>query len=272
MRRSKGFTLIELLVVIAIIALLVAILVPSLGRARELARRVWCASNLNAIGKGMYLYDTENDQGVPILPDISATETLYKADLTMGSECTKAKLGTGAQNGFCLLIEANSISWGHFVCPSSDVNKADRSSGDDRKYGLGGNDGGASGVQTFIAYGIQVPYNNSNEDNKCQLKMDMDAEIVIIGDRGPRNSSDYWTEFSPNHRNTGENIAFPDTHVEWSKHKDPSNNNVNLGGADNNNIYSAETKVSGGTSRPVASSSQWPSYDKDTLLWSWWAP
>ncbi|MGE0479869.1 MAG: prepilin-type N-terminal cleavage/methylation domain-containing protein [Phycisphaerae bacterium] len=55
-RRRAGFTLIELLVVVAIIALLVALLLPSLGRARELGRRSKCAANLHSIATAWHLY------------------------------------------------------------------------------------------------------------------------------------------------------------------------------------------------------------------------
>ena len=58
--KKTGFTLIELLVVIAIISILAALSLPILGRAREAARRVSCASNMSQIGKGMILYA---DQG-----------------------------------------------------------------------------------------------------------------------------------------------------------------------------------------------------------------
>jgi len=54
--RKPGFTLIELLVVIAIIALLVSILIPSLKRARELARRAVCATHVRNIAMGGVLY------------------------------------------------------------------------------------------------------------------------------------------------------------------------------------------------------------------------
>jgi prepilin-type N-terminal cleavage/methylation domain-containing protein/prepilin-type processing-associated H-X9-DG protein len=52
----RGFTLVELLVVIGIIALLIAILVPVLSKARESSNRTACLSNLRSIGQGLYLY------------------------------------------------------------------------------------------------------------------------------------------------------------------------------------------------------------------------
>jgi prepilin-type N-terminal cleavage/methylation domain-containing protein len=61
MRNRKGFTLVELLVVIGIIALLVSILMPALGRARELAKQIQCSSQQNGIGKAIKLY--QNDFG-----------------------------------------------------------------------------------------------------------------------------------------------------------------------------------------------------------------
>lgn len=59
-RRQRAFTLIELLVVVAIIALLLAILMPSLRRAKDQAQEVRCASSLRSIGAGFLAYVAEN--------------------------------------------------------------------------------------------------------------------------------------------------------------------------------------------------------------------
>jgi prepilin-type N-terminal cleavage/methylation domain-containing protein/prepilin-type processing-associated H-X9-DG protein len=65
-RRSRGFTLVELLVVIGIIVLLVGILLPVLGRARERARAIQCASNISQIYKACLMYANENRGVLPI--------------------------------------------------------------------------------------------------------------------------------------------------------------------------------------------------------------
>ena len=60
MRRS-GLTLIELLVVIATIALLMAVLVPSLQNSRQRAKTVLCSSNIKQLVLGLMMYETENE-------------------------------------------------------------------------------------------------------------------------------------------------------------------------------------------------------------------
>ncbi|MCH7559665.1 MAG: type II secretion system protein, partial [Planctomycetes bacterium] len=65
MRRRNGFTLIELLVVIAIIALLMAILMPSLQRVRKQAKAVACQSNLKQWGLVFRMYTNDNDGYFP---------------------------------------------------------------------------------------------------------------------------------------------------------------------------------------------------------------
>jgi prepilin-type N-terminal cleavage/methylation domain-containing protein/prepilin-type processing-associated H-X9-DG protein len=62
----RGFTLIELLVVISIIALLVAVLLPALGNAREQGRRVKCLSNLRQMAIAMGFYVDQEKQWMPV--------------------------------------------------------------------------------------------------------------------------------------------------------------------------------------------------------------
>lgn len=67
-RRTHAFTLIELLVVIAIIALLIGILIPALGKARESARNTKCLTQVRAMGQAFSFYTNDSKDWYPIMP------------------------------------------------------------------------------------------------------------------------------------------------------------------------------------------------------------
>lgn len=78
---NTAFTLIELLVVVAIIAILAALLLPTLGRAKESARATACLSNLHQIGIALQIYVQDNNNKLPVMRDaptdpiVAATNT-----------------------------------------------------------------------------------------------------------------------------------------------------------------------------------------------------
>lgn len=78
-RNHKAFTLIELLVVISIIGLLAAILLPAMRSAKDMARRVACASTLRQVGVGLVSYLANNKDKLPyasLMPSVSPAPLL----------------------------------------------------------------------------------------------------------------------------------------------------------------------------------------------------
>lgn len=109
--QKKGFTLVELLVVIAIIALLMAILMPTLGMARRQAQRSVCQGNLRQQHIACYMYMDDNDAAFP-----------WKE--TKGSELAATMYFLwGGKNGTEAKADAPNRFLNPYVCLQGEVSK-----------------------------------------------------------------------------------------------------------------------------------------------------
>ncbi len=110
-RHLVGFTLIELLVVIAIIAILAAMLLPALAKAKEKAKQANCISNLKQIGVALTLYVDDNSGYYPIVSftDVNGNSVDWPKELTSYLP----------QKGGAVTSPANQV----FICPSTVYSK-----------------------------------------------------------------------------------------------------------------------------------------------------
>ena len=123
-RRRAGFTLIELLVVVAIIALLIAILLPSLGQAREKVKRLRCGTNLRAITLGYIVYTAQNNDYLPGPSGCGDAEDRYE-DWIWYRDKTPNGVGQGGisvigQGGLGPYLSLSGRTPKIMMCPSDD--------------------------------------------------------------------------------------------------------------------------------------------------------
>jgi prepilin-type N-terminal cleavage/methylation domain-containing protein len=118
-RRGSAFTLIELLVVIAIIAILAALLLPALARAKEKGRSTDCANNLRQWGLAFSMYGDDNDDFMPRRGQ--GVQTLNQIDRP--TDWFNALPPYFALLPFDLMVTNNQVPVAHtkslFICPTA---------------------------------------------------------------------------------------------------------------------------------------------------------
>ena len=105
-----GFTLIELLVVISIISLLIAILLPALGKARDASRAIQCSANLHQMALVMAAYQADNREYFVPLGDSMSYQNDWGTDVTHGR--------------WFNILESYSGTYRLFNCPVMNITKA----------------------------------------------------------------------------------------------------------------------------------------------------
>ncbi len=251
-RPREGFTLIELLVVISIIALLIAILLPSLSKAKELANRAVCSANVRSIIQSMLIYAQSNSDQFPSV-DAPAASTYQNGPGTPTSGEGPSAVGVssslfadGYQQGsplacMWLLVLNGQMTPKSFICPSDPLATAPSDEFDAMAdyYSNFGMVGGAATASTSgqgESYSIAYPWNfvgGRSETGAWWNGNAATSDLPLVSDMAPAqdptaagpeqrdltqpaaNTYGPYIYNSGNHGGDGQNVGFGDGHVAW---------------------------------------------------------